>query len=417
MGVVPLLAACAASPASADGLAADAAKSFKLIDHVTGLGQTTDVAFLPDGRMVIAEKEGALKIRSANGKVTVAGTFAVDDNSEKGLLGVIPHPAFASNRLLILYYSAAQGTSRDKHRVVTVPLRADGTLDRAAEKVLVQGLRGPANHDGGALAIGPDGKLYVGVGDTGCNSGHLPSPQSPPSNYFGTCLTNGNGKILRVELDGAIPADNPLVGATPVTACGDGCRDVPSATGAARTDIWAWGFRNPWRFWFDPKTGNLWVGDVGEVDYEEVNVIPPKPAARHYGWPWREGSSGFPREKCRETAPDTGACVDPVYLCSHRGGRDGDCHSITAGAIVDSCHWPDAFRGRYFFADNVHGRIWSVGVNAARNGVVAGSRRDFGRISDGIPVSIRLGPDGDLYLAVLPGKVVRIAPKVARPCP
>src|SRR4029079_5474878 len=105
---------------------------------------------------------------------STAGTFTVDTESEKGLLHVLLHPNFASNRLLIFYYSAADsigGTDLDRHRVVTVPLGTNDQLDMTQETILVRGLRGPANHDGGAIAIGPDGKLYVGDGDTGCNSG------------------------------------------------------------------------------------------------------------------------------------------------------------------------------------------------------------------------------------------------------
>src|SRR5678810_1290057 len=115
------------------------------------------------------------------------------------------------------YYSAAMsigGTDVARHRVVTVALGNNDTIDTSQETILVQGLRGPANHDGGALAIGPDGKLYIGVGDTGCNSNTAPEPVYTPTNFFATCLTVPNGKILRVNLDGSIPNDNPLVNAT-----------------------------------------------------------------------------------------------------------------------------------------------------------------------------------------------------------
>lgn len=378
----------------------------------TGLGQATDLAFLPDGRMVIVEKEGAVKLRAAGGAISAAGSFPVDTRSEKGLLGVAVDPDHASNRRLFFYYSlsdAAGGTDLDRHRVVAATLGPAGTLDSGSERVLAKGLRGPANHDGGALAVGPDGNLYVGVGDTGCNSGRAPEPPRAPTNYFATCLGNGNGKILRIGLDGRIPADNPLASIAQATACGATCRTPPAGTAAPRADVWAWGFRNPWRIAFDPRTGLLWVGDVGEVTYEEITVAR---AGRHHGWPWREGGRGWPASKCRQTVPDAGDCVDPVYFCRHGAaaeGIDGDCQSITGGAFVDGRAWPAAWQGHYLFADNANGRVWSLRLTADRRGVVAGSRREVGTIG-GSPVSIRPGPDGLLYVAVLSGRVVRIGP-------
>ncbi len=388
---------------------------FSLVDVATGLGEVTDFAFLPDGKMVITEKDGALKVRRSDGKIVVAAKFSVDAASEKGLLGVAVDPDFAHTRRLFLYYSRSDesgGTNLDRHRVVSALLKPDDTLDRASEKVLVASLRGPANHDGGGLAIGPDGKLYIGVGDTGCNSNKPPEPRYAPGNYFGTCLSNANGKILRVDLDGTIPDDNPLAHVAAVTACGASCRDAPtpSRTEPPRREIWAWGFRNPWRFWFDPKTGKLWVGDVGEITWEEIDLAQ---AGHHHGWPWREGRHGWPPSRCGEAIASSGACVDPIYECKHAAGADGDCKSITAGVIVDSCKWPKEYRGKYLFADNANARVWTLDVNEKRDGLVPGSRRDFARLTDGIPVSIHLGPDGDPYLAIFPGptgKIIKVTP-------
>jgi glucose/arabinose dehydrogenase len=400
-------AACGATPAT--GAAAPA--GFALADAVTGLGQTTDVAFLPDGRLVVVEKGGAVKLATPGGVTTTAATLPVDTGSEKGLLGVVVEPAAAGQPTrLVLYWSragAAGGTDLDRHRVSSFALGADGLLDLGSERVLVQGLRGPANHDGGALAIGPDGLLYVGVGDTGCNSGRPPEPPSAPGNYFATCLDVANGKILRVALDGTVPADNPLADVAQATACGATCRDAPAGLAPPRREIWAWGFRNPWRLSFDPATGRLWVGDVGEITWEEVTVVE---RGRHHGWPWREGASGWPRATCRDTVPDAGDCVEPAYACRHGSGPDADCQSITGGVFLPAPRWPPALAGRYLFADNANGRLWTLEVDAARTGVVPGSRREVGRIRGGAPVSLRVGPDGDVYAAILPGRVVRISP-------
>jgi glucose/arabinose dehydrogenase len=405
-----LLLLLASLPACADSSAA----TWVIEEVVGGLGPVTDVAFLPDGSMLIAEKSGALKVRGRGGDVRVAALLPVDTGSEKGLLGVAVDPAFAKTRRIFLYYSvsdAAGGTDLDRHRVVSALLRSDGTLDLPGMKVLVRGLRGPRNHDGGGLEIGPDGMLYVGVGDTGCNSGAPPEPAAEPANHFGTCLTNANGKILRVKLDGTVPADNPLAAVAAVTACGAACGDaVGRATGAPRREIWAWGFRNPWRFSFDPRTGRLWAGDVGEVTWEELTIVEK---GRHHGWPWREGRHGWPPARCRQIVPDAGDCVDPAWECRHGSaapGGDGGCQSITGGVFPDSAEWPQSHRGLYLFGDNANGRIWTLTPNAARDGFAPGSRREIGRVQ-GMPVSFEVGPDGDVYVAVLPGRVVRIRPR------
>ncbi len=379
---------------------------------MSGLGETTDVAFLPGGRLLVTEKGGAVKIASG-GTAREVGRFPVDARSEKGLLGVAVDPAFEATARLFFYVSfadAAGGTDEDRNRVVSVRLGADGRIDSASQRVIVRGLKGPANHDGGALAIGPDGMLYVGVGDSGCNSGRPPEPPVEPTNHFASCLTNGNGKILRVALDGSVPHDDPLAAVDRVTACGASCGDAlsPLRLAAPRRDIWAWGFRNPWRFAFDPATGLLWVGDVGEVTYEEITIAE---RGRHHGWPWREGPHGWPRAKCREIVPDAGDCVDPVYHCGRAAGRDidGDCQSITGGAFLMGPRWPEPLRNRYVFGDNARGHVWTLELTSDRRGVVPGSRREIARVN-GMPVSFRAGPDGDVYVAVLPGSVLRISP-------
>lgn len=388
--------------------------AFQVSVEVSGLGPVTDLAFLPDGRMVITEKDGTVRLRSVapDHLVTVAGHLAVDTASEKGLLGVVVPPGFGSDGRIVLYRSVASdagGTDLDRNRVASFRLGEDGLLDLGSEQTLVSGLRGPANHDGGGMVIGPDGKLYVGVGDSGCNSGRPPDPPSTPTNYFATCLTNGNGKILRVDLDGSIPVDNPLVAVPEATACGDVCGQAPALLAPPRTDIWAWGFRNPWRFTFDAATDLLWVADVGEVSYEEVTIVQP---GRHHGWPWREGRHGWPVGQCRAVVPDTGDCIDPVYECHHGpavDGIDGGCESITGGAFLTGPRWPDARRDRYVFGDNVTQDIWSIQLTPDRRGVVQGSRKTIAH-TDGSPVSFRTGPDGDLFVALLSGQVLRISP-------
>ncbi len=382
------------------------------------LGSTLDLRFLPDGRMVFIEKAGFVKLRATDGTVTTAYRFCVDQGSEKGLLGVEVDPAFngTTNRRLFFYYSNCNqdgGTDLNRHRVVSIDLLPNGTLDPSTERVLVQNLRGPANHDGGALAIGPDGKLYIGVGDTGCNAACCPA-----SNMFPTCLSNGNGKILRVNLDGTIPNDNPLFNTAMVTACGATCTSAVSAAtqAAPRTDIWAWGFRNPWRIAFDPVTGKLWVGDVGEQAREEVSIVE---AGKHYGYPWYEGFMGdgtYTSAQCNTVTPGSGPCAMPVWDCQH----GANCASITGGTFIDSTLFPPERRG-YWFGDNAAGgAIWLMHLNAARDGVAdAGPAAEvighFNTPNNYFPVAVQRGPDGLPYFACINimgagGRLTRVVP-------
>jgi MYXO-CTERM domain-containing protein len=400
-----------------DDYASDLADDSNPDDGVTAF------AFLPDGRMVITLKTGGIKVRTSDGSIVDAGAFSVDSSSEKGLLNVITHPQFATNNLLIFYYSQSGGDALvDKHRVVTAPFDlATNKVNTGGQVVLLKDLPGPENHDAGGLGVSPDGQfLYVSVGDTGCNvpgAGAGGDPElGSPNNYFGTCLTNPNGKILRIGIDGSIPATNPLVNVAAATACTDRCMtSAPTGTGAPRKEIFAWGFRNPWRFWVDPTNGNLWVADVGGTNFEEVNVVTPA-GGKHYGWPFREGTGGQEPTACTGITPNVGECVAPVYSCAHGGDGTGDngCVSITGGFIL-GCTWPAAFKDRYVFGD-YNGRMSTVQVTADRQGVMAGTRKDL-LVGNEVITSIAPGPDGALYYATLKGGIDRVAPKQADVCP
>src|SRR5262249_12556910 len=162
-----------------------------------------------------------------------------DTSSEKGLLGVVADPNVVSNHAFYFYVS--NGPTADKHRVYRAVLDASNTLTVDATPVIAAsrgtgpGLEGPANHDGGSLFI-YQGQLYLGVGDTGSNA-------TPPVNKFGSCLNKGNGKLLRVNLDGTVPSNNPLVPVGTVTACDT--TTGPWSTAGPDKRIFAWGLRNP----------------------------------------------------------------------------------------------------------------------------------------------------------------------------
>ena len=186
---------------------------------VTGATSATDIAFSADGRALVTRKTGQIVVRHADGTTAlIAYPFGgtLDTSSEKGLLGVVADPDVAENRAFYFYVS--NGPTADKHRVYRAVLAESSdslTVDPvpviAASLGFGPGLEGPANHDGGGMFI-HGGQLYVAVGDTGANA-------TPPTNKYGSCLNKGNGKILRVNLDGTVPGDNPLVGLASVSAC------------------------------------------------------------------------------------------------------------------------------------------------------------------------------------------------------
>jgi MYXO-CTERM domain-containing protein len=390
-------------------------------EFIVGVSQPTALAFLPDGRVLVSERTGDLVVRSADGVLSTAGSFEVNSQAgEQGLLNVLPHPDFENNHLLYFYYSASSavgGSGAERHRVVTVELGDDNLLDMSTETVVVQNLMGPANHNGGGLSIYQD-YLFVGTGDTGNNSGAPPGERI--RNYYPTCFTNAQGKLLRVHLDGSIPSDNPLLGQS-VTACGDGPGSEPTTTSdSPREDIFAWGFRNAFRVWADPLTGNVWVGNVGEITYEMIQVVPPSGAV-HFGWPFREGNEGLGVEQCQNYQPNVGDCAPAAYRCEQSDGANGnappdnpdvpnECDSITGGLILNDCEWPAAFEGRYVFGDYQSERVWTLPINAERNDVI-GEREDL-LTMDGGPVHF-VEHQGALYAVAHSGNghVTRIAPR------
>lgn len=244
-----------------------------------------------------------------------------------------------------------------------------------------------------------NGQLYVGVGDTGFNATH-------PANKYGSCLNKGNGKVLRVNLDGSLPDGNPLSGLTSVTGCNSPILpDGVWISGPPDRRIFAWGFRNPWRIWVDPLTGLLWVGDVGEVTQEEISV---GGGDQHYGYPFVEGTNDWrdlDGKNCSSIVPSR-ACTAPAYSYGRSVGR-----AVTGGLILDRCGWPQVFGGtpHYVFGDSNGGWIRALPVNESRTGFASSSPVQLASFSS--PVSFRTGPDGALYVVLNgPGAVYRFTP-------
>jgi glucose/arabinose dehydrogenase len=385
-------------PAHAQLTAGEPAAQFELTDWVTGVTAATDIAFLADGRAVVTRKTGEVVLVSRDGTVLLpmAARFQVDRGDETGLLGVVRDEA--GN----LYFYATTGADfSDKHRVYKATVAADGSINvDLATPIVSGGLSGSSNHVGGGMIVYRN-QLYIGVGDAGLN-------RTPPLNQHGECLNKANGKILRVDLGGGIPGDNPLIGLTQVTGCatpdqGNFSMDPPDRR------IFAWGLRNPWRFWIDPDTSLLWIGDVGEEAQEEITV---GGKGANHGWPFNEGTikySGFGGvTDCRQMVPPTD-CVAPQVTYDHSAGEA----SVTGGlAPPRGCGW-GAYEQRYFFGDFVLNTVWTVDLEPDRSGAVAGSRKPFATLPS--PVSFRMGADNALYVVSHgEGSIKRIAPRMLR---
>jgi len=392
-----------ASPAHAELTSQFQGKIEVDAEFADGVDGPTDIAFAADGRAVITRKTGQVVIRRPDGTrnmlTNVFGT--VSSISEQGLLGVVADPGVATNNTFYFYVSNG-GTDDNRHQVVKAVLTAEDTLTVDSTPVISAsrnngpGLKSSpmgggsfANHNGGGLFIHKN-QLYVGVGDTGYNA-------TPPVNKFGSCLNHANGKILRVNLDGSIPDDNPLVGKTDVTSCDTAKGSY--ATGKADGRIFAWGFRNPWRLWIDPETDLMWIGDVGESTREEISV---GKGGQNFGWPFFEGTTDF-RSKgslnmdCMKMTPST-ECTGPVHDYDYNEGSKGA--SVTGGLIPAGCGWDEALGGaHYLFADYDKNWIRALAVNDQRNGVT-GKAIDFDVAKSGNPgpVSFRMGPDDSMYV-------------------
>jgi glucose/arabinose dehydrogenase len=328
--------------------------------------------------MAIRAGDDALYVAEKTGRVIAVRGGAVDPDpvldihggislgGEQGLLGLAFSP---DGRFLYVNYTDPNGdTNVDEYE-----FRDGRAVTGSRRRVLFVDQPFP-NHNGGNLAFGPDGYLYIGLGDGGSGGDPYGNGQN-----LGTLL----GKMLRIDPRPAagkpygIPPDNPFVHRS-----------------GARPEIWAYGLRNPWRYSFDRDTGDLWMGDVGQDSVEEIDVQPGGSAGgQNYGWNRLEGTHGY-----SGSAPAN--AVPPVYEFLH---EDGVC-AVTGGFAYRGRAIP-ALRGGYLFADSCAG--W---VHAFR--LVNGKARDVTDLglSMSSPVSFGEGPDGELYVLTLSGPVYRIAP-------
>jgi glucose/arabinose dehydrogenase len=324
----------------------------------SGFSSPTAMAFAPDGRIFVAQQGGQLRVIK-NGSLLGAPflTVTVNSSGERGLLGVAFDPSFATNQFVYVYYTA---TSPAIHNRVSRFTANGDTAVAGSETILLElnNLSSATNHNGGAMHFGPDGKLYIAVGE---------NANSANSQTLGNLL----GKILRINKDGTIPTDNPF---------------FSTAAGNNRA-IWALGLRNPFTFSFQPGTGRMFINDVGQNTWEEIN---DGIAGSNYGWPTTEGQTTDPRFR------------SPLFSYGHGTGATTGC-AITGGTFYNPVtpQFPPEYQGTYFFADFCSN--WIRRFNPA-----TGAATGFATNASA-PVDMVVTDDGSLYyLARGAGAVYRV---------
>ncbi len=317
-----------------------------------------------------------------NDSATATGTTFVDisarvqSGGERGLLGIAFHPDFATNGEVFLSYTAPAPLTS----VISRFRSFDGnlTLNPSSEEPLLSVTQPQSNHNGGDIHFGPDGFLYAGFGDGG-GSG------DPGGNGQNTASLLG--AMLRINVDVAagyaIPADNPF-------ATNSQC--LQGAGAAPCPEIFAWGFRNPWRFSFDSMTDALWVGDVGQSAFEEVDRVV---AGDNYGWNTREGAHCYPPGSSCSAA----GLTDPITEYGRSVGQ-----SITGGYVYRGSAITDLV-GYYVFGDFVSGRIWAVAADSPI-GTAPTELADTGLAI----AAFAEGVDGELYIVSYGGSIHQIVP-------
>jgi glucose/arabinose dehydrogenase len=328
-------------------------------------GLATTLTFAPDGRLFVTLQGGQIRIVK-NGTL-LAREFArisVDLDGERGLLGLAFHPNFATNGWIYVHYLTREGGQPAHARIARLTASGDTARAGGPEVLVTFPTDEVPFHNGGAIHFGPDGKLYVAVGDD-----FTPAHSQSMSNIF--------GKMLRFNDDGTIPSDNPFFGST---------------SGLSRS-IWALGLRNPFTFAFQPGTGRMFINDVGAGSWEEINE---GVRGANYGWPDTEGPTSDPRFRA------------PLFAYPHSAANGlVTGRSIVGGAFYNPPvqQYPASYTGNYFFGDYVS--FWIHRLDPANDNAVY----RFASLPAGV-TALALGPDGAVYVVVgswdIPAQIYRI---------
>jgi glucose/arabinose dehydrogenase len=373
--------------------------------QVVASGLSHPVAFVPDPYFAnvfyIVEQTGLVKVLR-NGQVQSTPFAdlrgAISTGGERGLLGMAFSPDVFSGRVFFNFTNTIGDTVIARFvRTAAAPFEvlAASRFDflwPGGARFIEQPF---PNHNGGNLTFGPDGYLYIGMGDGGSRNDPFNNAQSPS-----TLL----GKMLRIDINVAdddaagyrVPADNPFLDGLPIAALGE---------------IWAFGLRNPWRYSFDDvgagATRALLIADVGQNAREEINYEPFGAGGRNYGWRLREG--GVPTEDVDLTTPAYAPLVNPVWNYDRDQGQ-----AVTGGYVYRGTALPEAYRGRYFFADFVTSRVWSLGLSldpASGEATASGLVDHTDELGDlGGVASFGRDRERELYLLTFTGRVLKIAP-------